>query len=934
MNTGILFSQRGLWQPGFHFSITSAMVSIELISSLHHHYHYHYICYLNHIHVCCFLHLRQQYTIPSKQKPRWDSTPFLSSSDNNTAIQSYASVLQACTNIKSLKQLHAHMLINGLEQNIILCTKLVNRYAMYGSLHSAHLVFDKTYDRNVFIWNAIIRGYAGNGPFDQVLTLYFQMEQEGIRPDNFTFPFVVKACASLSDLQKGKKIHTHVIRTGFETDVFVGAALIHMYAKCGNIVNARQVFDKMSRRDLVSWNSMIAGYAQTGHANEAMTLFHQMQLTDMTPDGVTMAIVLLACSHIGALKQGKWIHEYIKRQGFEINVFMGSALIDMYAKCGSIENARNVFDNMSKRDVVSWSAMIAGYGVHGHGEDAIALFSQMQQTGMKPDHITFVCVLSACSHAGLVDKGWQYFYCMRRDYGITPRVEHYTCMVDLLGRAGQLDEALDFIKRMPFEPDAAVWAALLSACRIHCNIELGERVAEHLFNLGTRDTGHYVLLSNIYAAAGRWGDVVKVRTMMKDKGLKKIPGYSLIEVNDRVHTFIVGDRSHPQSEKIYATLEILAGQMEKVGYVPDTNLVLHDVEEEVKEHILYSHSEKLAIAFGLISTSPGTPIRITKNLRVCGDCHSATKFISKLARREIILPGILMERSSPVSRVKFHPCSSLICVFSSDHMFPFLIKTVFAVLPPKDISFKDKIVGNWPVPSFSDKDIMKIIHDCRLYLSSLKSPAVEPNKAKGMLPSISSPASAFVVLALIYNESDMQDEWIEFNSRTLIRWFHNLWQNDYRSIYLRIGHIEFGLVNSREAEFSSLKDVAGLISISFWSGRKLMDLDSLFGRVLQVTQIGHLTQNCKKLLLAQQAKPSKSQPFLATGKLAVNPSQFTNKTNNEEWIVVSWKITTSKSQGAPPQTTKAPTLPSLGCRFEILSPQNTLDNVQTSPQSI
>eukprot|EP01018_Ginkgo_biloba_P036700 Gb_40432 [translate_table: standard] len=650
----------------------------------------------------------------------------------------YHCLLQRCTNMETLKQVHAHLFKCGHEKNIFLGTKLVDLYAMCDNMEQARLVFDRIYTSNAFLWNVMIKAYAVNGPCEESLTLYQQMQREGIQPNKFTFPFVLKACAGLSALQEGKEIHNHIVRTGFESDVFVGNSLVAMYANCGSVQIARQVFDNMSERDVVSWNAMIdgynqnghadealtlfnrmqlegikpnlvtlvsvlpacahltalqqgkwihgciirsgfewdvvvltalvdmyakcrsmeearqlfdkmskrnvvswtamiAGYAQNGQANEALTLFSQMNMAEIKPNSVTMGSVLLGCAHLAALQQGKWMHGYVVRNGFESDVVVGTALIDMYAKCGSVETARRLFDLMSERDVVSWSAMIAGYGMHGYGEDALALFSQMQQAGMKPNSITFVSVLSACSHAGLVDEGWQYFDCMIKNYSIIPRVEHYACMVDLLGRAGCLDEAQEFIRKMPLQPGATVWGALLAACRIHCNIELGEHIAEHLFYLEPENAGCYVLLSNIYAAAGRWDDVAKVRTMMKGRGLKKKPGCSFIEVNNRVHAFFVGDRSHPQSEKIYATLENLAGQMKEAGYVPNTNFVLHDVEEELKENMICSHSEKIAIAFGLMNTIPGTSIRITKNLRVCGDCHSATKFISKIVKREIIV---------------------------------------------------------------------------------------------------------------------------------------------------------------------------------------------------------------------------------------------------------------------------------------------------------
>eukprot|EP01018_Ginkgo_biloba_P028667 Gb_13405 [translate_table: standard] len=662
----------------------------------------------------------------------------------NNIRNAYASLLQVSADNKSLKQgklLHAHLVITGLNYNVFLETKLATMYVFCGCMVDARLVFDKIFQKSAFLYNMMIRGYACNEPYQEALALYYQMQLAGIQPDKFTFPFVLKACASLESLQDGKEIHHHIIRNGFDSDIFVQNSLVTMYAKCGSIEFARQVFDKMSERDVASWNAMIAGYAQIGHAKEALTLFHQMQLDDVVPDRVTIVSVLPACAAMSAQQEGKGIHEYIIRKRLESDVFVGTALIDMYAKCGnigcacdlfdkmpkrnvvswnamiagyaqnghankaltlfnemqradvkpnhvtvisvlqacadlaalqkgkdihdyivknrlesdlsvrnsllsmyakcgSISSALQLFDKMSERDVISWNAMIAGYGMHGLGKDAVAFFHEMQQTGMKPDHITFTHVLCACSHAGLVSEGWQYFDCMSRDYGITPKVEHYACMVDLLGRAGHLDEAQDLIRKMPFEPNAGVWGALLGACRIHSNIDLGLCVAERLLDLKSENAGIYILLSNIYAAAGRWDDVAKIRTMIKERGLKKTAGCSLIEVNNKVHAFLVGDRLHPQSKKIYATLEVLNEQMKEAGYVPNTNFVLHDVEEEVKEQMLSSHSEKLAIAFGLINTGPGTPIWITKNLRVCGDCHNASKFISKIVKREIVVRDV------------------------------------------------------------------------------------------------------------------------------------------------------------------------------------------------------------------------------------------------------------------------------------------------------
>eukprot|EP01018_Ginkgo_biloba_P037564 Gb_08772 [translate_table: standard] len=549
-------------------------------------------------------------------------------------------ILSACAGFDSLKhgkEIYAYVIRLGYESDVVVGSALVNMFSKCSGIDYARRHFDKMTQRNVISWNAMIAGYSQSGHCNEALKLFYKMELAGLKPDSHTIASALLACGNLAALHQGKQIHDYVIKSELESVVFVVNALVSMYSKCNCVEDACRMFDKISQRDVISWNAMIAGYAQNGHCDEALKLFRQMVLAGVKPDLVTITSVLPACARLAALRKGKEIHVYIIRSESELNVFVSNALIDMYAKCGSIDNAHRVFDQMFERDVISWNAMIAGYGMHGYGEDALALFCQMQEEGIKPSDVTFTALLSACSHSGLVDEGWQHFDRMVEDYGIIPSAEHYVCMVDLLGRAGYLDEAYNFIQKMPIEPSATVWRALLGACRSHYNMELGECVAEQLIGLESERPGNYVLLSNIYAAAGRWDDVVNVRTLMKVKGAKKTPGCSWIEVNNKVHTFFAGDRSHPQLEKIYATLESLIRQMEATGYVPDINFVLHDVEEEEKDHILYSHSEKLAIAFGLISTSPGTPIRITKNLRVCGDCHKATKFISKIVRREIIV---------------------------------------------------------------------------------------------------------------------------------------------------------------------------------------------------------------------------------------------------------------------------------------------------------
>eukprot|EP01018_Ginkgo_biloba_P013181 Gb_21046 [translate_table: standard] len=495
----------------------------------------------------------------------------------------FVSVLKACARLVALelgKQVHAHIIQSGFESNAILLTALIDFYAKCKCVKDARQMFDEMPLRDLVSWTAIITGYMQQGYCDEALSLFQRMGLAGLKPNEFTFRSVFRACASIGALGEGKQIHAQMILNGFEVYIVLGNALVDMYAKCGNIEDARLVYDKISQRNLISWNSMITGYSQQGLGEEALKLFYQMHMAGMKIDEFAFDSILGVCADLTSMEQGKQVHGYIIKSGFDSDVVLGSTLIDMYAKCGNIEEARLIFDIVSQKDVVLWTVMVTAYGKHGHGKEVFQLFEQMKQSGMKPDGITYLAVLSACSHAGLVDEGWHYFYAMMQDNCITPRAAHYACMVDLLGRAGQLDEAHVFIKDMPVKPNAAVWGALLNACRIHANMELGKLAAEHLFELDPQNAGNYVVLSNVYAAAAKWEDILRLRKTMKDRGIKKEPGCSWIEVKNRVHVFPVGDRSHPEIEEVYAMLQRLTGQMKNAGYLPDTNSVLNDVEEE------------------------------------------------------------------------------------------------------------------------------------------------------------------------------------------------------------------------------------------------------------------------------------------------------------------------------------------------------------------
>lgn len=486
----------------------------------------------------------------------------------------------------------------------------------------------------------------------------------GVQPNCFTFSAVLKSCP----LNPGKALHSQAIKFGFDSDMYVRTGLVDVYARAGEIGSAQELFNMMPEKslvcltamvtcyakhgelkkalvlfngmedkDVVCWNVMIDGYTQHGMSNEAFLLFRKMLAAKVKPNEVTVLSVLSACGQLGALDSGRWIHTYIENNGILVNVRVATALIDMYCKCGSLEDARLVFDRINDKDIVAWNSMITGYAMHGCSQDTLQLFNEMRRTGYQPTDITFIGILSACGHAGLVSQGREIFSSMKDEYGIEPKIEHYGCMVNLLSRAGHVEEAYELVKNMKIEADPVLWGTLLGACRLHGNIGLGEEIAEFLVNRDLANSGTYILLSNIYAAAGNWEGVARVRCMMKDSGIQKEPGCSSIEVNNKIHEFLAGDRKHPKSKEIYKMLEEINSWLKVHGYTPQTDIVLHDLGERQKEQSLEVHSEKLAIAFGLISTQPGTTIKIVKNLRVCMDCHIVTKLISKLTGRKIIM---------------------------------------------------------------------------------------------------------------------------------------------------------------------------------------------------------------------------------------------------------------------------------------------------------
>ncbi|XVF06737.1 hypothetical protein REPUB_Repub06bG0076300 [Reevesia pubescens] len=504
-------------------------------------------------------------------------------------------------------------------------------------LDSVTKVFEMMPKRDVVSWNTVIAGNAQNGMYEEALRMVREMGNANMKPDSFTLSSVLPIFAEYVDVMKGKEIHGYAIRHSFDSDWYIGSSLIDMYANCAQIEDSCRVFNLLPLRDDISWNSIIAGCVQNGMFDQGLKLFRQMLMAKVKPRDVSFSSIMPACAYLTTLHLGKQLHGYIIRGGFDDNMFIASSLVDMYAKCGNIKAARWIFDQMQHHDMVSWTAIIMGHALHGHAHDALLLFKQMEIDGVKPNYVSFIAVFTACSHSGLTDEAWRYFNSMSQNHGITPGLEHYAAMADLLGRAGKLEEAYEFISGMHIEPTGSIWSTLLSACRVHKNLELAEKVAKEIFKVDPENVGAYILMSNMYAAARRWKDAAKMRIFMKKRGIRKEPACSWIEVKNSVHTFISGDKSHPLFDRIFKALKDLLEQIEREGYIPDTNEVFHDVEEEQKKYLLFSHSERLALAFGIISTPAGTTIRITKNIRVCVDCHTAIKFISKIVQREIIV---------------------------------------------------------------------------------------------------------------------------------------------------------------------------------------------------------------------------------------------------------------------------------------------------------
>ncbi|GMH20041.1 hypothetical protein Nepgr_021882 [Nepenthes gracilis] len=437
---------------------------------------------------------------------------------------------------------------------------LISAYSKTGDVSAARRLFDGMTERTVVSWNSMISCYAHNGDHHEAILMFERMQVEKYCPNEFTLVILLSICAKLGDLEMGLKVKKFIDDTNAFPNMIVATALMEMFVKCGAVDEARQEFDRMNKRDIVTWGAMIAGYAQNGRPSDALELFECMKHEQIRPNDVTIASVLTACAQLGSAEAGERIGSYIESEGFNSNVYVASALLSMYSRCGNIKKAQQVFDKMLEKDIVSWNSMITGLAFNGYAIDAINLFEQMKETEVKPNDITFVALLTACTHVGLIDLGLEFFDRMLSVHDIVPKVEHYACIVDLFCRCGKLNEAFDFILEMKVEPNVVIWGTLLSACRIHSNVELAEIAVKKLQVLEPENSGNYVLLSNLYANSGRWQDALRVRSLMRDEKVQKTAAYSWIELEDGVHKFLVSDSSHSKSDEICIIVEGLSMQ--------------------------------------------------------------------------------------------------------------------------------------------------------------------------------------------------------------------------------------------------------------------------------------------------------------------------------------------------------------------------------------
>lgn len=548
-----------------------------------------------------------------------------------------AALAACCLEFSSMqgKEIHGYVIRHGLEQDIKVGTSLLDMYCKCGEVAYARSVFATMPLRTVVTWNCMIGGYALNERPDEAFDCFMQMRAEGLQVEVVTAINLLAACAQTESSLYGKSVHGYVVRRQFLPHVVLETALLEMYGKVGKVESSEKIFGKIANKTLVSWNNMIAAYMYKEMYTEAITLFLELLNQPLYPDYFTMSTVVPAFVLLGSLRHCRQIHSYIIGLGYAENTLIMNAVLHMYARSGDVVASREIFDKMVSKDVISWNTMIMGYAIHGQGKTALEMFDEMKYNGLQPNESTFVSVLTACSVSGLVDEGWMHFNLMLQEYGMIPQIEHYGCMTDLLGREGDLREVLQFIESMPIDPTSRVWGSLLTASRNQNDIDIAEYAAERIFQLEHDNTGCYIVLSSMYADAGRWEDVERVRLLMKEKGLRRTEPISLVELHSTACSFANGDMSHSQSRTIHEVSDILSRKIEETD---DTRNQSYPVPVATRTTTMPNkHSVRLAVVFGLISSEIGSPILVKKNVRICNHCHHALKLISRYSGRRIVV---------------------------------------------------------------------------------------------------------------------------------------------------------------------------------------------------------------------------------------------------------------------------------------------------------
>ncbi|ESQ47057.1 hypothetical protein EUTSA_v10027662mg [Eutrema salsugineum] len=549
-------------------------------------------------------------------------------------------VFKSCSSsgrIEEGKQCHGFFLRYGLMSHEFVRNTLVYMYSSCSGTGEAIRILDDLPYCDLLVLNSALSGYLESGALKEGFYVLRRMINEDLVWDSFTYTSSLKLCTNLRDLELARQIHSRIVRLFLESNVDVSGALINMYGKCGKVVYAQRVYDKTHSQNIVLNTSIMDAYFQNKFFEEALNLFAKMGTKKIPPNEFTFAVLLNSIAELSLLKHGDLLLGVVVKSGFRNHVMVGNALVNMYAKSGSIEDAWKAFSGMAFRDIVTWNIMICGFSHHGLGKEALEAFDEMMIAGEFPNHITFIGVLHACSHIGFVEQGHYFFTHLMNQFGVQPDLRHYTCIVGLLSKAGLFEEVENFMRTAPVEWDVVAWRALLNACYVRRNYSLGKRVAEFAIERHPNDSGIYILLSNIHAKSKEWGGVAKVRTLMKERRVKKEPGVSWIGIRNQTHVFLSEDNQHPEIMLIYAKVKEVLSKIRTLGYSADVAGVFHDVDEEQRENSLSYHSEKLAVAYGLMKTPENSPLYVTKNVRICDDCHAAIKLISRLSNRLIVV---------------------------------------------------------------------------------------------------------------------------------------------------------------------------------------------------------------------------------------------------------------------------------------------------------